>query len=103
LSRLIIGAPNLTRKEIRYNNGRNLEEISPVHNIFQGAPPTIIFKGTADKAFRIREAQRFYEEIINMGIRVKFFYMKDANMASFIMTTGPIRISFQLWKQRKGF
>jgi len=61
----VIGAPPLTKKEIRYNNGRNLEEISPVHNVFQGAPPTIIFQGTDDKNVSIKEAQWFCEEMNN--------------------------------------
>ena len=57
----VIGAPPLTKKEIRYKNGRNLEEISPVHNVFQGAPPTIIFQGTADTLVSVQESQRFCE------------------------------------------
>lgn len=61
----VIGAPPLTKKEIRYKNGRDLEEISPVHNVFQGAPPTIIFQGTADKDVTVQESQWFCEEMIN--------------------------------------
>lgn len=61
----VIGAPPLTKKEIRYKNGRDLEEISPVHNVFQGAPPTIIFQGTADKGVTVQESQWFCEEMIN--------------------------------------
>ncbi len=61
----VIGAPPLTKKEIRYKNGRDLEEISPVHNVFQGAPPTIIFQGTADKDVTVQESKWFCEEMIN--------------------------------------
>lgn len=63
----VIGDPPLNKKEIRYLNGRNVEEISPVHNVFHGAPPTIIFQGTADKNVSIQEAQQFFEEMNNYG------------------------------------
>lgn len=68
-----IGAPPLTKKELRYNNGRNLEDISPVHNVFQGAPPTIIFQGTADEAVSLQEAQWFCEEMKNNGNSCKVY------------------------------
>ena len=58
-----IGAPPLTKKELRYKKGRKLEDISPVHNVFQGAPPTIIFQGTVDEVIAIRESQWFLEEM----------------------------------------
>jgi len=63
----VIDAPPLTKKEIRYNKGRNLEEISPVHNVYKGAPPTIIFQGTEDKSVSIKEAQWFSEEMNSLG------------------------------------
>jgi acetyl esterase len=63
----VIGAPPLTKKELRYKSGRNLEEISPVHNVSLEAPPTIIFQGTADKNVSIQEAQWFCEEMDKYG------------------------------------
>jgi acetyl esterase/lipase len=69
----VIGAPPLTKKEIRYKNGRNVEEISPVHNVFEGAPPTIIFQGTADKDITIQEAQWFCEEMHKSGNSCEVF------------------------------
>jgi acetyl esterase/lipase len=59
------GDPPLTKKDIRYLNGRNIEGISPFHNIYKGAPPTIIFQGTADNL--IQEAQQFCEKMKNYG------------------------------------
>jgi len=59
--------PDLTKKDIRYLNGRSVEKISPILNIYKGAPPTIIFQGTADKAVSIQESQRFCEEMNNHG------------------------------------
>jgi len=63
----VIGDPPLSKKEIRYLNGRTVEEISPVHNVYNGAPPTIIFQGTADKLVSIQESQRFCEEMKKFG------------------------------------
>jgi len=63
----VAGDPPLTLKEIRYLNGRTVEEISPVHNVRKGAPPTIIFQGTADKTVSIQESQRFCEEMNHYG------------------------------------
>ena len=62
--RLVIsGIDSLTKKELRYNKGRKLEDISPVHNVFKGSPPTIVFRGTADSKVAIKEAQWFCEEM----------------------------------------
>jgi len=63
----VMGDPPLSLKEIRYLNGRTVEEISPVHNVYNGAAPTIIFQGTADKAVSIIESQWFCEEMNKFG------------------------------------
>jgi acetyl esterase len=66
--RLVIsGIDSLTKKELRYNKGRKLEDISPVHNVFHGAPPTIVFRGTADSIVAMQEAQWFCEEMNKYG------------------------------------
>jgi acetyl esterase/lipase len=66
--RLVIsGIDSLTNKELRYNKGRKLEDISPVHNVFQGAPPTLVFRGTADSQVGMQEAQWFCEEMDKYG------------------------------------
>lgn len=62
-----IGDPPLSKKDIRYLNGRAIEGISPFHNIYKGAPPTIIFQGTADNGVSIQEAQQFCEKMKNYG------------------------------------
>jgi acetyl esterase/lipase len=57
--------PPLTKKDIRYLNGRDILGLSPFHNIYKGAPPTIIFQGTADSL--IQDAHRFCEKMKNYG------------------------------------
>ena len=63
----VMGAPPLSKKDIRYLNGRTIEEISPIHNVYKGAPATIIFQGTADKVVSIQEPERFCEEMKKYG------------------------------------
>lgn len=67
LDLLVPQIPNLSKKDIRYLNGRAVEEVSPIHHIYKGAPPTIIFQGTADKNVSIQEPERFCEEMNNYG------------------------------------
>ena len=59
--------PDLSKKDIRYKNGRNTDEISPILIVHKGAPPTIIFQGTADKEVSVQEAQKFSEEMKKYG------------------------------------
>jgi acetyl esterase len=84
----VIGAPPLTKKEIRYNNGRDLKKISPVHNVSQGAPPTIIFQGTADKNVTIKEAQWFSEEMNNHGNSCEVFLYEGREHGFFLRYYG---------------
>jgi acetyl esterase len=86
--------PSLTKKDIRYLNGRAIEGISPFHNIHIGAPPTIIFQGTADSL--IQEAQQFCEKMKNYGNTCEvvlyegrehgFFHYFHGNNPDFIST-----------------
>jgi len=92
----VAGDPPLTKKEIRYLNGRTIEEISPVHNVCKGASPTIIFQGTADKVISIQESQWFCEEMNNNGNTCKvvlyegrehgFFKYYSGNNPDFLST-----------------
>jgi acetyl esterase/lipase len=54
------------KKLVRCLKGRAIE-ISPFHYIAEGAPPTIIFQGTADKSVNFNQAIRFCEEMKKYG------------------------------------
>jgi acetyl esterase/lipase len=56
----------LPRKVIKALDGRE-KEISPIHHISAGAPPTIIFHGTADDNVPFHQATRFCEEMKKYG------------------------------------
>ncbi|MCK4344766.1 MAG: alpha/beta hydrolase fold domain-containing protein [Bacteroidales bacterium] len=44
-------------------------EISPIHHVYKGAPPTIIFHGTADSNVPFHQATLFCEEMKKYGNR----------------------------------
>ena len=44
-------------------------EISPIHHVYKGAPPTIIFHGTADSCVPFHQATLFCEEMKKYGNR----------------------------------
>lgn len=56
----------LPKKVIRVLKGR-ANEISPIHNMLKGAPPTIIFHGTADGNVPFHQATLFCEEMKKYG------------------------------------
>ena len=70
--------------------------ISPFHNIYKGAPPTIIFQGTADKNFLIQESEPFCERMKTYGNTCEvvlyegrehgFFHYFHGNNPDFIST-----------------
>ncbi len=84
----VMGDPPLSLKEIRYLNGRTVEEISPVHNVYKGAPPTIIFQGTADKLISIQESQWFCEEMNNDGNPCEVFLYEGRDHGFFNYFSG---------------
>ncbi len=80
----VLGAPPLTLKEIRYLDGRTVEEISPVHNVSNGAPPTIIFQGTADKLVSTKESEWFCEEMNSHGNTCEVFLYEGRKHGFFL-------------------
>ena len=71
-------------------------EISPMHNLFTGAPPTIIFHGTADESVPFRQATKYCDKMKELGNRCEvvpfeklghgFFRYNKSNNAAFFAT-----------------
>ena len=84
-------------------NGRYLE-ISPLHNITKGAPPTIVFFGTKDKTTPVASSKEYEKRMQDVGSRIElnlyegaehsFFYKKEYyqdtvnKMDAFLMSLG---------------
>lgn len=56
----------------RRMNGRHLE-ISPLHNISKGAPPTIVFFGTKDKTTPVSSSKAYEQKMHDVGSRCDLF------------------------------
>ena len=56
----------------RRMNGRHLE-ISPLHNITKGAPPTIVFFGTKDKTTPVSSSKAYEKKMHDVGSRCDLF------------------------------
>lgn len=56
----------------RRMNGRYLE-ISPLHNISKGAPPTIVFFGTKDKTTPVSSSKAYKKKMQDVGSRCDLF------------------------------
>jgi acetyl esterase len=54
-------------KRVRKILDKRATEISPIHHVFKGAPPTIIFHGTADNSVPFHQATLFCEEMKKYG------------------------------------
>jgi acetyl esterase len=53
--------------------GDRYTEISPIHNIVKGAPPTILFFGTNDYLVPVSTAQKFKQKMEDVGSRCDLF------------------------------
>ena len=59
------------------------KEISPMHNIRQGAPPTIVFLGTKDKLIPVSTAQEYEKRLVAVGSRSELHLYKGATHGFF--------------------
>ena len=57
--------------------GERYKEISPIHNIRKGAPPTIVFLGTADILIPVETALAYKNKMEDVGSRCDLFLYKD--------------------------
>ncbi len=58
-------------------------EISPLHNITKGAPPTIVFFGTEDKTTPISSSKAYKKRMKEVGSRCDLFLYKGQEHAFF--------------------
>ncbi|WP_282123123.1 alpha/beta hydrolase [Algibacter mikhailovii] len=63
--------------------GDRYMEISPLHNIRQGAPPTIFFLGTKDKYIPVSTAYKYQEKMEAVGSQCEVFIYKDQSHGFF--------------------
>ena len=59
------------------------KEISPMHNIRKGAPPTIVFLGTKDKLIPVSTAQEYEKRLVAVGSRSELHLYKGATHGFF--------------------
>ena len=57
--------------------GDRYPEISPLHNITEGAPPTIVFLGTNDRLIPVSTAEKFKSKMEDAGSRCDLMLYKD--------------------------
>jgi len=63
-------------------NGRHLE-ISPLHNISKGAPPTIVFFGTEDKTTPVISSEEYKQKMEDVGSRCDLHLYEGAEHSFF--------------------
>jgi len=61
----------------RVGGESHYREISPIHNIRQGAPPTIIFLGTKDPLIPVATAELYKKRMLDVGSRCELFLYPD--------------------------
>ena len=59
------------------------KEISPLHNIVKGSPPTIVFLGTNDKLIPVATGQEYDRRMKAVGSRSELHLYKDATHGFF--------------------
>jgi len=57
--------------------GARYKEISPLHNISEGAPPTVVFLGTNDRLIPVSTAEKFKSKMEGAGSRCDLYLYKD--------------------------
>lgn len=62
--------------------GRYLE-ISPLHNISKGAPPTIVFFGTKDKTTPVASSKEYEKRMKEVGSRIELFLYEEQEHSFF--------------------
>jgi len=61
----------------------NWREFSPIHNINEHAPPSIVFLGTEDRLIPVATAEKFRDLMVQNGIRSELVLYEGANHGFF--------------------
>ena len=69
--------------------GPNWQEISPLHRVAAGAPPTIVFHGTSDTVCPFKGAQAFTEAMKAAGNRCELV-AHEGGVHGYLMKTMPL-------------
>ena len=64
------------------------KEISPMHNIRKGAPPTIVFLGTKDKLIPVSTGQEYEKRLVAVGSRSELHLYEGATHGFFNKSKG---------------
>ena len=77
---------NGPKHEGGWGNGRSLDrvkEFSPAHNVWRGAPPTIMFLGRKDALIPVATLERFQASLRDVGTRCDLMLYDDQEHAFF--------------------
>ena len=69
--------------------GDRARELSPLHNVRPGAPPAIIFHGTADEIVPFDQARAFAEAMHTVGSRCELSAFEGAGHGFFNYAKDP--------------
>lgn len=78
---IVLFSPVIDTSTAGYGNakvGARWRELSPVHQVRAGLPPTIVFHGTADTTTPFQGAQRFHEAMLVAGNRCELVRVEAA-------------------------
>src|SRR6185436_1188332 len=69
--------------------GPQWKEISPLHRVSSGAPPTIVFHGTGDTVTPFKGAKAFHEAMQAAGNRCELV-VNEGGVHGYLMRTEPL-------------
>lgn len=89
---LVLLFPVIDTSEEGYGNakiGERWKELSPVHNVRSGLPPTITFHGTGDTTTPFKGAQMFHEAMLKAENRSELV-VNEGGAHGYLMRTQPL-------------
>ena len=69
--------------------GAGWKEVSPLHRVASGAPPTIVFHGTGDTVTPFKGAKAFHEAMLAAGNRCELV-VNEGGVHGYLMRTQPL-------------